>query len=62
MGSVKMTGKVCLGERNPAGWASEHGQMTKTRQSDARRGKTIPTVAPFGRDRHKIEGYLGNVD
>ena len=44
-----------------AEWASEQGQITKIRPSDASRGKAIPTVVQFGYDRHKSEGYLGNV-
>jgi hypothetical protein len=44
-----------------AEWASEQGQITKIRPSDASRGKAIPTVVQFGYDRHKSKGYLGNV-
>ncbi len=31
-------------------WASEQGQITKIRPSDASGGMTIPTVAQFGYD------------
>ncbi len=44
-----------------AEWASEQGQITKIRPSDASRGKTIPTVVQFGYGRSGFEGYLGNV-
>ncbi len=47
--------------RKLAEWASEHGQITKIRPSDASGGDTIPTVVKFGYDNHGIEGYLGNV-
>ena len=47
--------------RKLAEWASEHGQITKIRPSDAGGGDTIPTVVKFGYDHYGIEGCLGNV-
>ena len=58
---VKTTGGVRLnGEKNDR-MGFRHVQITKIRPSDASVGKTIPTVAEFGYDRHEPEGYLGNV-
>jgi len=34
----------------------------RTNRRYASRGKAIPAVVQFGYDRHKSEGYLGNVD
>ena len=42
--------------RKLAEWASEHGQITKIKPSDASGGKTIPTVVQFGYHRHEFEG------
>ena len=42
-------------------WASNDGQIIKSRLSDGRRAKFLPSVVVFVYGRLRIEGHLGNV-
>ncbi len=44
-----------------AEWASEHAQITNIGLSDGYGEKAILTAVQFGYDRHRSQGYLGNV-
>ena len=42
-------------------WTSKDGQIIKSRLSEGRRAKFLPSVVWFAYDCHGIESYLGNV-
>ena len=47
--------------KNRAGWASEHGQITKIGLSDGCGGETFTMAVEFGYGWGGFDGYLGNV-
>lgn len=42
-------------------WASNDGQITKSKLSDGRRAKFLPLATGFDYDWLRFKGYLGNV-